>query len=519
MYSIFLVDDEHIELEMMRDFIRWEDMGIYVAGTAANGKEALEKIRVIQPDIILTDVKMPIMNGIELATQVSEEFNWIKVVFLTGYDEFDYVKSALNVGAVGYILKPLDLEEIAGAMERVKHKCEEVRMNNRSIQVTKMNIIKELIYEKKPERRTNLLSSYDRLEQSGHNTAVTLVLCSVDPEPLQKHDVPIEDSATSLEEFINQYCEEHGAKATLISNTEGECCLLLGADEQQMHRKVWGGLSDAVNQRFHFTVTIMVSERYDTLDNLHLLYDDVKKLTNERYYVGSGHVIYLGDVEGNFNSKEMPPFSENELFDAVLQNQFERAASYLQEYFSSLVYLRIYKKHVCSWAINLTDQLDKQMNNLGMDIYKQIESRADLYDFIYGCELIIDVEAKLIQVVQQTIELMMNRSTDKNAKIVSQLATLIQNTYHEQITISSLSSQVYLSPNYLRSIFKENTGVTIHEYITKVRLEKAREMLSDPSLRIHDIALKVGYESASYFCSLFLKSQGVTPNEYRKNLQ
>lgn len=519
MYSIFLVDDEHIELEMMRDFIRWEDMGIYVAGTAANGKEALEKIKVIQPDIILTDVRMPLMNGIELATEVGKEFDWMKVVFLTGYDEFEYVKSALNVGAVGYILKPLDLAEIADIMERVKSKCEEVRMNNRSIQVTKSNIIKELIYEKKPERRQNLLSSYQRLERSKHNSAVTLVLCSVDPEFTQQHEAPIADSVTSLEEFMGQYCQEHKLQAALISNTEGEYCLLLDADEQHVNREIWTGLTRAIDQRFPFTVTIAVSERYDTLENVHLLYDVVKKLTNERYYVGCGNVIYLGDVEGQFSSKQMPEFSENELFNMVMNSDVEHAVGLLRQYFSSLVHLRIYRKHVCSWAINLTDHLNEHVRKMGVDIYSLVESRADLYDFIYGCELITWIEEKLIQVVQQTIEHMKNRCTDKNVKMVHQVITIIQNTYHEQISITSLSSRVYLSPNYLRSIFKENTGVTIHEYITKVRLEKAREMLGDASLRIHDIAQKVGYESASYFCSLFLKSQGVTPNEYRKNLQ
>lgn len=91
MYSIFLVDDEELELEMIRDYIRWEEMGIYVAGTALNGRDALEKIEVIQPDIVLTDVQMPVMNGLDMAKRVSELFDWIQFVFLTGHDEFNYV--------------------------------------------------------------------------------------------------------------------------------------------------------------------------------------------------------------------------------------------------------------------------------------------------------------------------------------------------------------------------------------------------------------------------------------------
>lgn len=145
---VFLVDDEEMGLEMMRDYIRWEEMGIYVVGTASNGREALEKIEAFQPDIILTDVQMPIMNGIELAKKIHECYDQMQIMFLTGHDEFHYVKSALNVGAVGYLLKPLDLTEIESVIEKVKARCEEVQMKQRSMEAAKTKILKELSFEK-----------------------------------------------------------------------------------------------------------------------------------------------------------------------------------------------------------------------------------------------------------------------------------------------------------------------------------------------------------------------------------
>lgn len=180
MYSIFLVDDEELELEMMRDFIRWEDMGIYVAGVGINGKDAQEKIHAIQPDIVLTDVQMPLMDGLELAKWVSEYYDWMQIVFLTGHDEFNYVKSALHVGAVGYLLKPLDLEEITGVMGRVKQKCEEVRLKYKSIQMTKAKLLKELLHEKDAVRRLQLAAALGKLERREVAGTYTLALCSVD---------------------------------------------------------------------------------------------------------------------------------------------------------------------------------------------------------------------------------------------------------------------------------------------------------------------------------------------------
>ncbi|GJM77724.1 hypothetical protein HMSSN139_02200 [Paenibacillus sp. HMSSN-139] len=180
MYSIFLVDDEELELEMMRDFIRWEDMGIYVAGVGINGKDAQEKIHAIQPDIVLTDVQMPLMNGLELANWVSKQYEGTQIVFLTGHDEFSYVKSALHVGAVGYLLKPLDLEEIAEVMGRVKQRCEEVRLKYKSIQMTKAKLLKELLHEQDAARREQLAAELGKLERREAAGSYTLALCSVD---------------------------------------------------------------------------------------------------------------------------------------------------------------------------------------------------------------------------------------------------------------------------------------------------------------------------------------------------
>lgn len=116
------------------------------------------------------------------------------------------------------------------------------------------------------------------------------------------------------------------------------------------------------------------------------------------------------------------------------------------------------------------------------------------------------------------MSLLGERLMDKNTKLVHKVRSVIDQNFDQPITINSLSDQVYLSPNYLRSIFKDKTGITIHDYLTRIRLDKATELLADGSLKIQDIAQRVGYESTSYFISLFLKNQGVTPNEYRKSL-
>ncbi|MUG65108.1 response regulator [Paenibacillus campinasensis] len=513
MYSIFLVDDEELELEMIRDFIRWEEMGIYVAGTALNGRDAMEKIEVIQPDIVLTDVQMPIMDGLELAKQVSEQFDWIQFVFLTGHDEFDYVKSALNVGAVGYLLKPLDLSEIVSVIDKVKRRCEEVRMKNRSVRVTKSNILREMIYEQQEDRLANLAESYRTLTRRREPGMYSMTLLHIHRESASQAGVSLDDGSARLQAFLENWLAAKKLEVDFVPTREGELALWL---EGMFHvsRFTWDDLLAELEDTLGFTVTAAVNEEERELGRIQELYRETRLMLQEMFYLGAGRVIYAKDVKRQDGHSPVPPFEEEAFAEAVHELNSEQAEQLIREYNLRLAALRIAKQDVCDWAIGVIERLLVQIHEPMTEAHK----RAELYQSMYQCETMADIEDKVIQAVAHAVETLKHRFMDKNARLVHQIRTAIDQHFHEPITINSLSDQVYLSPNYLRSIFKEKTGMTIHDYLTRIRLNKAKELLADDTLKVQDIAQRVGYESTSYFISLFLKNQGVTPNEYRKNL-
>ncbi|MFB9278252.1 response regulator [Cohnella cellulosilytica] len=517
MYSIFLVDDEELELEMMRDFIRWEDMGIYVAGVGVNGKDAQEKIQAIQPDIVLTDVQMPLMDGLELAKWVSEQYAWMQIVFLTGHDEFAYVKSALHVGAVGYLLKPLDLEEISGVMERVKRKCEEARLKNKSLRVTKANLLKELLDEKEAGRRDNLAAGLLALERRASESRYALALCCVDRD-FSAHAG--ETGALSrLADAAEDYFRELGLEVAIVRHREDELAIFREAGESDATREQWAALGRTIRGRLGLSATIAVGGEYAEPGRIDELYGQVRSLGDERFYLGPGQVIETGDVKPGYSCDTLPPFPEERWLSDLQQSNREEAERKLAEYGGNLRQLRIGRAVVSEWAIGLLARLEELLHPPGLGGHAAPGKRAALYHAVYDCQTLQGIEAIIRQAAEQYMNLLEERSGDKNAKLVRRVCEIIDRSYHEPITINGLSAQVYLSPNYLRSLFREKTGMTIHDYLTRIRLDKAKEMLADPALKVQDIAQKIGYESASYFISLFLKNQGVTPNEYRKNLR
>ncbi|MEK3942293.1 MULTISPECIES: response regulator [Paenibacillus] len=513
MYSIFLVDDEEMGLEMMRDYIRWEEMGIYVVGTASNGREALEKIEAFQPDIILTDVQMPIMNGIELAKKIHECYDQMQIMFLTGHDEFHYVKSALNVGAVGYLLKPLDLTEIESVIEKVKARCEEVQMKQRSMEAAKTKILKELSFEKNAEQAAELANNFNRLTRLPESNRYTMALFSIDPKEAEGEQQSLEECMSRLISYLDHFFKAKNIEVVFVPYKDGETGVFMEATQQPGYY-AWEDLAVAIRSALDFTVTAAVGAQAAELALVHNLYKQTRVILNERFYKGTGLIIHAEAISNQFDSEHMPPFERKEWFEAIHQLDFEQAAQKLHQYFVGLATLRIKKKIICDWAIDLVDELLEQLHQSVPEGFK----RAELYHSIYNALTLHEIEDLILGTAGDAVSMLGERLMDKNTKLVHKVRTVIEQNYDQPITINSLSDQVYLSPNYLRSIFKDKTGITIHDYLTRIRLDKAKELLADGSLKIQDIAQRVGYESTSYFISLFLKNLGVTPNEYRKNI-
>ena len=407
MYSIFLVDDEELELEMIRDYIRWEEMGIYVAGTALNGRDALEKIEVIQPDIVLTDVQMPVMNGLDMAKRVSELFDWIHLVFLTGHDEFNYVKSALNVGAVGYLLKPLDLSEIVSVIDKVKRRREEVRMKNRSIRVTKSNIVREMIFEQNEERFRNLAASYHKLSRHTEPRTYTLTPLGIDAPHAAQPGLSLEDGMARLQTHMEEWLADKKLEADLVICREGELGIFMDA-ASHLSRFTW---EDLLKQMQRYTG----------------LYDD---LGRER---GAGRAVPHpgcipgdaadagGDVlrrereshlcqdvqrrwrAGKFLLSKKRPISRT--FISWRTSRPRRSWGLLQP----PGHAANPKTEVCDFAIGLVERLLEGIHEPITESHK----RAELYQSIYQCRTMIEIEAIIMDFAGHAIRTLEHRFMDK----------------------------------------------------------------------------------------------------------
>ncbi|MFC5648354.1 response regulator [Paenibacillus solisilvae] len=517
MYKILLVDDEKLELDAIKHYIRWEDMGIVVAGTAKNGREALKVMEACKPDIILTDVRMPIMNGLEFASKAKQMDKNVKIVFLSGHDEFQYIKAALSIEAMGYLLKPIDTAELAQLMQRVILKCQEDKQLSESSEGTKEKLVRSLSIEqsadmrKKWVRRIAMLPyplpsigmytvcfySFDSDSVSSKNKEAVLTLAAVKLAELNTVSY-----SWPVDEF--RYCT--------IAYLNGE------PDYAELMR-CWHEVIGEANIRYEVVLSVGLSEVGRYLEELHDRYGEAREANGDKFYSGTGRVIPYTPHAASPASPAQPIALAEQLSHAISHLQSDEAASIIAGFFDYFATNRTSKDAIIASTMQLISEIERlfapllENSTVGSEHPIIVDWKA-----VMEPESLEHLHAFLTAWSNQIMHVIREKDHDKNLTVIHQIIEMINIRYGQALTVEDLAEHVYLTPNYIRTLFKQKTGETILEYLTKVRIQRASDLLKDKSLKIHEVSRAIGYENVSYFCSLFQKHKGVTPNQYRKKL-
>lgn len=521
MHTILLVDDERLELDTLRNFVPWPEMGFEIVGTAKNGKEALSKIGELLPDVVITDVKMPIMDGIEFAAIARGLLPHIKIVFLSGHDDFLYVKSALQVEALGYLLKPLDMGELRSLMEKVKLRCAEERRVKLSSRALAIQYIKDLLNEKNEfvqKSKADEILSLNLEPLSSETGKFVFSLVTIDEyASLSRHVLDGPSAVVRIENEIERLAIGHGA---LIVSLNERQHLVISAKEPIDDVLPWYRELGSLSQ----WVTLCSHTDPAKLERLSDIFRGLIDMRNRHVFLyGAGHFIVSDDLAGQAPrtesvsaERETVP-SIDSLHADIRQGKPQEAAAWIRDYFSFLIEgAGTSIENIEQACLELLDRIYGVHVIAHPGVKEKTEDKAALISRLSVIESVPYMEQTIRKTVLKLIESIAEQETDKHAVTVRQLKKLISEQYSHPLTIEYLAERVFMSPNYLRTIFKENTGSTVLEYVTEVRMEHASDMLRNGALKIHEISAKVGYENPSHFCAIFLKKKGLTPNQYRK---
>lgn len=537
MIKLMIVDDESIIRRGIRTSIDWWTLNVDIVGEARNGKQALDLVQDLKPDIVVTDIRMPHMDGLEFAQQLKEQYPHIRIIILSGYDDFDYARQALKIGVTEYLMKPVGAEELSALISRLGTEITQEKLQNEKEQSNQFLMRENFPYIQRMWLN-RLLKGDMKINDAVIDKAAQLRIpldgpeygvVVVDVDDFRLNTEHVSDREKELIHYsINNIVEEVFSsvfQCTACHSEFDNINVLLNANMHNKHRIMETCIEAqrCIARYMRLSVTIGLGQYVSELADVHESYRQAVYAMQCKVYKGKGQIIAYQDVESEIQGESskskreilLPSEDEKELLeylstmdkakiDELLDTRFKQFAQ------SYITYEKI-KNISVKWVILAIAHLEQ----MGVDLSDSKSVVLNPYAEIEKYETTDDIQRWLGGLFNVFIESIAAYKNVRYKNIVSVAIKYIHEHYSEEIRLEDISSQVFVTPNYFSRIFKEETGQHFTEWLNKYRVEKAKVLLKDSSAKIYEVAERVGYNDYKYFTHIFKKVTGLTPKEYR----
>ena len=532
LYRIILVDDEEEVRKGIIHKIDWEALGFQVVGDAENGQDALEKIEQLEPDVVMTDIRMPYMDGLTLTSWIRQKYPSVKVLIFSGFDDFEYAQKAIKLNVTEYILKPVNVEELTRILNRVRENLDQEIEQRRDVDrlresyLSSLPILRELflndmvrgnmpaenIRQKLEEYKIDILGAEKWLtavinveNEASEETGLTL--------HQEKELIPISVKSL-LEDNLKDYCRfmafNSAVGVTLIAAVDGE-------RKQTSLIDLLGDICKEIKRILQVTVTIGIGYFSRELEQLPAAYQSAVDALGYREIVGTGKTIYINDMEPVSRGKlQLETRDEADLIAVVKFGTREKIEAAAKNFAARMEGARVHMRQLQVYQMSIINCLIRLMQQQDLELGTMFGTDEMYGKVIYG-NMKPEEFASVITEVGCRMNEAMNRERDKTAKkVILEAKQYILDHYQDpELSVDVMCRQLHMSPAYFSTVFKRETGQTYIAYLTEVRLDKAVELLNTTDDKTYVIAQKVGYQEQNYFSYVFKKRFGISPTKFR----
>ena len=532
--KVLITDDEQMICNLIANILDWEDMGFQIIGMANTGTDAFDIIQKEKPDVVISDIRMPGYDGIQLIQKTAEAGIQAVFVMISGYKQFEYAQNAMKYGVKYYLLKPISEEKLRETMMEI----------GRELDVKQQKIVEERhlrrkVQEARDKMKRRFLTTVlaanekDNLESDISRNAVNAEYNTEFKDGeyravFVKVDIrgAVGKSAEYLQDKIEQYVEKFGKdfSESISTYTHSGIVVLFNyknEDEEEIKRKIeelWTDLDDYVKNFEGFSVVIGVSEATGQFKETRKCIVESMDAVKYRIKNPESKILYYDE----FDYQRRPvgtiitPVKRQNYLAKIESGSAEDAAACIDEA------VRMIRYEITNYSpVMLYDTLIYYVDLLNKTLDKAQKEKMEEY-FEQWNERIDNerTELKLTEAtkayVTKVIQYVQEEKKDKDIRPVREVKTYLEENYHQEISLNDLADIVSLNASYLSALFKKETGMTYTEYVMFCRLEKAKELLADTGKSIAEIADAVGYHDTRHFSKLFTRNIGLKPSEYRK---
>lgn len=533
MYNLIIVDDE---IEVRRGIIKkieWEKFGFQVAGEAENGREALDIIERDIPDVVITDIRMPIMDGLELASIIRDKFPTVRIIILTGFDDFKYAQQAIKLDIVEYVLKPVTSKDMMEILKKLRNQLDEERAQRedlkalkehyiQSMPVMKDRFLTSLITSKKKKDDIDDKCKAYSIRLSGTNFTVGVI--SLDFNSIKAGSFRSEErdlAVYAIQNISEEIVGKHSLGHVFTYNDLVTVLFSFGAENQDfVLNRVFSALNEIrinVEKYLKFTVTIGIGSITGDITAVGDSYRSAVAALDYRFVIGTNRVIFIEDLEQKYVEKvEFDEVKEQLLKTSIKVGTEEDISNTVDMLFKDIGDMKASFKDYQIYLLEILAAITKLAKSLQLDTGEILGSNSNFLTELYKFETIEAVK-QWIKKICTGLMMSIDIKRKDNCKLLVEKAKdyVAANYSEEDLTINKMCSILHISVSYFTSIFKKETGETFLNYLVRTRLEAAMEMLVSTGMKTSEIAQKVGYPDPHYFSYFFKKNYGTSPKEYR----
>lgn len=490
MYKVMLVDDEILDLKGMRTFIPWNELGMEVAAAVNNGFSALEFLENESVDVLVTDVRMPNMTGLELAKQAIDKYERLRVIFVSGYQDFQYIKQAMTLNAFSYVLKPMDDQELVEALQKVRADLDE----------EKKKVAQELAYH----QMVPLLKNEYMLQLlNGESDASTLQKLR-DEHGFSALQTPFTIAVLEDDERAGDWVRSYGIRH--ICKVDANRYALFCEQEDR--------LTDLIQALQ--SATIGIGLPVDELEAASVSYRQALEALDLKIFHGKGSIIHYSRVhEREMEHAEHLDIQLDALFEAMSNYELVRIHDELASLYELAGRLRT-ELAIHSFTMYIIMKLDNHLQAMNESLFELLGFDWKSLDVLESLETIDEINGWLRRKVYELSELLQQKKQRKNWKLIQQMIAYIQERLSENVTLKQVADTFSFSPNYLGQLFKEEMNQNFSEFLISLRMEKAGQLLRETNMKVYEVAEAVGYRYLPYFSRQFKEYYGSSPLEYRR---
>lgn len=530
--KVFLVEDEVIIRSGVKKSINWEQEGYEFVGEASDGELAYPMILKEKPDILITDIRMPFMDGLELSRLVKKELPDIKILILSGYDEFEYAKKAIKIGVTEYLLKPISAAKLTEVLNAV---AETIRQENE-----KKNLLETYFAEMRENTERDKMRLFEKLlmgdlsmgeileagERFGMNLGASCykivlfkILANLENHVYAEQMV---DACSSVEQAASMmegvYVFQRGV--------EGWAFLLTAQDEKSMEESakiLYQNLKQAMKNYTQLEYFGGIGSTVPRIRSLKQSFREADRAFAARFVEEANQIISQKEFEKSQMEEGLKMQGVVQIGKSreMLQKFLSNGTREEVKAFSDAYISRIEEENIRSTMVRQYVVIDVCIVILSFcerisSANRLQEEAEELQKMMQKIHSLSEIKKYVVRLLNEAIELRDAESGRRYSDLIAAAKKEIENHYMtEEISLNTVAISVGMSPSYFSSIFSKEAGKTFVEYLTEVRIEKAKEFLMCSSMKTSEIGYEVGYKDPHYFSYIFKKVQGCSPKEYR----